>query len=194
MTTTRRSEDREAGVEAISRWECDGGRLLLPPRDPGGRGSALCLPSLPSGYHSQPAFGFRDPTGRFFYAFHFVYRPAASPGRSVAIMVSELDEGMSFWAATGPTDRHGAGDEPVGRWMSYAERCGLGGSRPAFDAFSSLWRMRGALPELLQARNIAGGEAAPRVLASVGPVRRHVDHRALTLGARLEAAVAALDG
>ena len=107
---------------------------------------APCLPSLPPGYVAQPAWGFRDATGCFFYEFNRVYGLAIrSDERRPTI---RLDCDLSYWVVTWPTFR-GGDERPAGRWLSYAQARKLLGEGLLFKRFSSLVQMRPELPALL---------------------------------------------
>ena len=108
---------------------------------------APSLPSLPPGYIAQPAWGFRDATGRYFYEFNRVYGPPTRSDESRP--TTRLDRDLSYWVVTWPTLR-GAGDErPAGRWLSLAQARKLLGEGLRFERFSSLVQMRPELPALL---------------------------------------------
>jgi hypothetical protein len=134
-----------AKERALDRWAAEGGSIPVAPREPERKGVPL-LPSLPPGCESQPAWGFRDRPRRLAYEFHHVYRP---PRLGKLGMISVLDEDLSYWSLSWPTDVR-APDEPRWvRWMSYAEARKLRGSKMTFKRFSSLSQMREELPGLL---------------------------------------------
>jgi len=118
---------------------------------------------LPPGYEAQPAWGFRDRTGRCFYEFNRVYAPPLDPFDARG-PVCPLDEDLSYWSAVWPT----SGDTGAGRWMSYARARKLRGSRFTFEQFSSLSRMRAELPGLL---HVGDASLEPRLNAARASAR-----------------------
>jgi hypothetical protein len=136
---------------ALADWEGEGGRVSAAPREPTER-HARCLPSLPSGYDAQSAWGFRDRTGRFSYEFNRVYTP---PNRlDKRGPKCRLDEDLSYWGVTWSTLSETGDERPAGRWVSYARARKLRGSRLTFERFSSLLQMRDELPELLHVGDV----------------------------------------
>jgi hypothetical protein len=95
------------------------------------------LPITP-GCTAQPAWGFRDPTGRVFYWFFGVYGPKHP---------DQLNQGLSYWAATWLSSESGIERSHV-RSMTYREARALH-SRLSFEHFSSQVEMRARLPDLL---------------------------------------------
>ncbi len=137
--------DQPRNEAALADWEGEGGSVRAAPREVRARGYVPCLPSLPSGYGFQPAWGFRR--GRYFYEFHRVYgSPDVLDKRGPTC---PLDENLSYWVVTWSRFTETGDEQPAGRWMSYAQARKLRGTRLTFARFSSLVRMRAALPELL---------------------------------------------
>ena len=125
------------------------------------------LPPLSSGQVAQPAWGFRDPGGRFFYEFHRVYgRPDPLDRREPTC---HLDQGRSYWVVTWLAFGETGDEQAASRWMTYAEARKLRGSRMTFERFSSFSRMRDELPELLGLRVAA--TPRPREVDAVLRVR-----------------------
>ena len=133
--------------DALDRWESDGGTIVAVSRAPGDREDAPCLLPLALGYHAQPAWGFRDPTGRFSYEFNRVYGP---PQRHAERRPTcRLDRDLSYWGVTWSTFSAAGEERAAGRWMTYAQARALPGSHLTFERFSSLIEMRDELPRLL---------------------------------------------
>jgi hypothetical protein len=114
------------------------------------------LPSLPPGHHAQPAWAFRDETGRFFYEFNRVYQPAGG------LLVRDL----SYWSVTWSTFLDPDDERPMGRWLTYGDARGRL-RRLTFNRFASLAAMREVLPSLLaeqRPRPQKARERRPRVV------------------------------
>lgn len=99
---------------------------------------------LPAGFHSQPAYEFRDPSGRYSYEFSNVYGPPQRGGRG---FISQLDEERSYWSVVGDLDEV----EPARRAISYAEARRALRGRLTFAQFASEMHMRGELVRRLGA-------------------------------------------
>lgn len=105
---------------------------------------------MPTGSVAQPAWGFRDRSGRFFYEFYRVYgAPDLLDEREPTC---QLDEGRSYWVVTWAALEATGDERAVCRWMTYAEARKRSGSGMTFRRFSSLLRMSDELPELLGVR------------------------------------------
>ena len=102
-------------------------------------------PSLPGGFQSQPAYEFRDPSGRFSYEFSNVYGPP-QPGRRG--MVCQLDKERSYWSVIGQVDEAGR-EHAARRSISYAEARRALRGRITFAQFASEMHMRRELPNLI---------------------------------------------
>ena len=124
-----------ANLRAIAEFENEGGRVSEAP-------AAANSPLLPfsPGCTAQPAWGFRDATGRVFYWFFCVYGPE-DPGR--------LNQGLSYWAATWLPPSESGSERPQMRSMTYQEARTFRHSRLSFERFSSQVHMRDRLPVLL---------------------------------------------
>ena len=135
---------------ALERWEDDGGSDA--PRQKkatDGHRPPACLPTLPTGYSTQVAGEFRDPSGVISYEFTRVYGPSAfAPHRTTAAW-SHLDEGLSYWASSWPVVDATGGIQPAGRWLRYAHASDQMGARVTFAQFSSVSLMQGRLFALL---------------------------------------------
>jgi hypothetical protein len=102
-------------------------------------------PQLPTGYQSQPAWSFRDRTGRLTYKFDRVYQKAETVDDERG-PTCQIDEGRSFVGVTwsSPED-----DRMTGRWLTFADARELRGPRMTFERFSSLRGMEEDLEKLL---------------------------------------------
>jgi hypothetical protein len=150
LDTMMQSPPRE---DALGRWEGDGGTMPSPPREPRKREHAPCRPSLPPGYEAQPAWAFRDRTGRFFYEFNRVYGPPDSvEGRGP---VCRPDEQLCYWSVIWSTFGEDGDEHPAGRWITYGQARKLPGREPTFERFASLPWMRDELPELLHVGDVS---------------------------------------
>ena len=138
---------------ALANWEGEGGSISAASCDLSERQHTRCLPSLPSDYEAQPAWEFRDQTGRFSYEFNRVYGP---PNRlDKRGPTGLLDEDLSYWSVIWPTFSETGDERPAGRWVSYAQARKLRISHLTFERFSSLLQMRGELPRLLQVGDVS---------------------------------------
>ncbi|MCU1277507.1 MAG: hypothetical protein JWM53_1053 [bacterium] len=104
-------------------------------------------PSLPAGFHSQPAYQFRDSSGRFSYEFSNVYGPPRSGPRGA---VAQLDMDRSEWRVTGHVD-DATEEQPTRRAVSYAEARRALRGHLTFAQFASEMHMRPLLPTLMSA-------------------------------------------
>jgi hypothetical protein len=107
-----------------------------------------CLPELPPGYEAQPVCGFHDPTGRYSYEFHCVYKPVKPlPGRA-SVVAGRLDRERSYWVVTWPV-LHASGEErPAASWLSFAAARKQQGVGLSFTRFSTVKHMRETLGDL----------------------------------------------
>jgi hypothetical protein len=100
---------------------------------------------LPAGFHAQTIYEFRDPSGRFSYAFSNVYGPPRLGSRGP---VCALDEDRSYWSVVGQTDDARKG-QPLECSVSFAEARRAHRGRLSFARFASTMHMRRDLPTLL---------------------------------------------
>jgi len=123
---------------ALARWETEGGK------DPSGwdqrrRFADVAYvhgrPSLPAGYTSQVAWGFRDPSSGLFYDFFRVYRPPRSLHGLGPIC--QLDEERSYWLTIFWPSDHSTSQRPAGRFIDYRQARKLSPSGLSFARFSS---------------------------------------------------------
>ncbi len=99
------------------------------------------LPTLPAGYTSQVAWGFRDPDNGRSYDFFRVYRP--SPNSNGLGPIARIDEDLSYWQTIFWPDRESTQERPSCRWISYAQARGAqAGANLTFARFSSPLPMR----------------------------------------------------
>src|SRR5687767_9972276 len=104
----RNRVDPDLSEDDLDRWQSDGGPIPEVFRDPDDREDAPCVPRLPPGYQAQPAWGFRDRTGRLAYEFNRVYGPPERHDDRPP--TCRLDRNLSYWSVTWPT-LGAAGDE-----------------------------------------------------------------------------------
>ena len=104
----------------------------------------MSVASLPAGFQAQPAYQFRDPSGRFSYEFAHVYGP---PQAGVRGLVCQLDRDRSYWSVVGQIDDAGQ-ETPARRSISYAEARRTLPGQITFAQFASEMHMRRALPTL----------------------------------------------
>lgn len=135
---------------SVENWENEGGRVATQSSEPDANRDTSFGPVLPPGFRAQQVRTFRDQTGRFQFCFFNVYGPARPLPGPALIMVGRLDEGLSYWAATGLSfDENGDERAPV-RWMTYAQARKASRPPPSFERFSSQVLMRRELAELLK--------------------------------------------
>lgn len=115
---------------------------------------AAHLPTLPAGFEAQPAWGFRDPTGKVSYEFNRVYQQREASGARGPTSV--IHEDLSFWGMTWAKPGRPGDDQVEGRWLTFSEARKLRGARMTFARFSSLLQMRDDLEGLMR----EGGAAA----------------------------------
>lgn len=122
--------------QALSGWENEGGSTpgLLSTREKSPKPG--CLPSLPSGYESQPICGFRDRTSTLLYEFNRVYKPTRVVLDRGLMSVRQLDEDLSFWVVTWATPTNSGDELPEGRWVTYEQARSLHDSHLSFEQFS----------------------------------------------------------
>ena len=141
---------------ALSNWEDEGGAVGTASVDIHQRAYLPCVPALPPGYEAQPAWGFRDSTGRFSYEFHRVYGPPDPADKNERRCV--LDEQRCYWGVTWSTWSATGDEHPAGRWLTFAQALALPGPRRTYDRFSSHVHMHDELPLLLHVADVGGAD------------------------------------
>jgi hypothetical protein len=127
-------------VRALAAFENEGGRVreASPVKRRRDEVHTSRHPVAP-GCTAQPAWGFRDPTGRVFYWFFHVYGPKGA---------GKLNSGSSFWSATWQSTNDAGKERTHVRSMTHHEARRLH-PRLSFERFSSQEHMRERLPALL---------------------------------------------
>jgi hypothetical protein len=97
---------------------------------------------------AQPAWGFRDESGRYSYEFNRVYGPARRARNGVE--GQRLDEGSSYWVMSWLEGVCTHLDHRRERSLTFTQARRLGGTRLTFARFSTLAVMRADLSALLR--------------------------------------------
>jgi hypothetical protein len=117
------------------------------------------FPALPAGHDAQPAWGFHDASGRFYFEFLRVYGPRDPVDERGA--TCRIVEELCFWSVTWAAAVSSRDDRVAGRWLTYAQARELRGARMTFERFASLLGMRDELESMLKIRDIAPEAPAP---------------------------------